>query len=433
MAINYNNNNQGIGTLDLSEYGLIQPDNNINNQQANWINKLSGGMFGTTDEQDAQNAALKQIQGLRNKEQTINALGEGAQYLKQDELKSIQDQIQQIKNQYKGVDAIDQASLVNEYGYPLMASLSGAVPNRVSAIDQMANYDWSNFDTNIAKNMALANKMNTTLDNTLTEDIDIDSLRNPFAPLENEFNVHGGDWERGWLNRSLRPGTQEYRDAEREDPEIEKSKWEQFTDSLGSAKDSLGRRAKKAGKIPIGILGALANTRNPLNPNSKNFNPMLASQMETYGDQGWEINDMGQALSGPLAGQNIVSGFGTVDVPAMLRKRLQKIRTRKIAQTASSRKKQADILKDIAAQVAAENKGYTGTPGGNVGSGVFAKFDQSGKTYGPYSGQGGNQGSNKGSSGGVKTGAGRNPWGRRDGGRVGYANGGLASLFTRRG
>ena len=219
------------------------------------------------------------------------------------------------------------------------------------------------------------------------------------------------------------------------------SKWEKFTDTLGSAMDnplgrtvkSLGRTAKKAGKIPMGILAALANTRNPLNPNSKNFNPMLAGQMEAYGDQGWEINDMGQALTGPLAGQNIVSGFGTNDVAAMLRKRLQRIRTRKIAQTDSSRKKQADILNAIKAQTAAENAGYTGTPGGNVGSGAFAKFDQSGKTYGPYSGQGGNQGSNKKSSGGVKTGAGRNPWGRRDGGRVRFANGGLASLFTRRG
>jgi len=37
-------------------------------------------------------------------------LGEGAQHLKQDELKSIQNQIQQIKNQYKGVEAIEEAS-----------------------------------------------------------------------------------------------------------------------------------------------------------------------------------------------------------------------------------------------------------------------------------------------------------------------------------
>lgn len=39
--------------------------------------------------------------------------------------------------------------------------------------------------------------------------------------------------------------------------------------------------------------------------------------------------------------------------------------------------------------------------------------------------------SNKSSSGGVKTGAGNNPWGRKDGGRIGYNTGGLASLWRR--
>ncbi len=29
MAINFNNQNRGIGTLDLSEYGLLQPQQNM--------------------------------------------------------------------------------------------------------------------------------------------------------------------------------------------------------------------------------------------------------------------------------------------------------------------------------------------------------------------------------------------------------------------
>ena len=141
MAINYNNNNQGIGNLDLSQYGLIQPDNNINNQQANWINTLSGGMFGTTDEQDAQNAALEQIQEIRKNQFEGYPSGTNAEWVEEykgnypdlyKEYQNKQNQIQQIKDQYKGVEAIDQASLVNEYGYPLMANLSGAVPKRVS-------------------------------------------------------------------------------------------------------------------------------------------------------------------------------------------------------------------------------------------------------------------------------------------------------------
>ena len=116
--------NQGIGTLDLGDMNLGNmnvgnvgqvPVNNM--QQANWLNTISGGMMGTTSEQDAQNAALEEIQGLRNQEQQINALGEGAQYLKQDELKSIQKQIQEIKNQFKDVKSIQSASLKDEYDF----------------------------------------------------------------------------------------------------------------------------------------------------------------------------------------------------------------------------------------------------------------------------------------------------------------------------
>ena len=177
---------------------------------------------------------------------------------------------------------------------------------------------------------------------------------------------------------------------------------------------------KKGGKKLMTPLMMMANAVNPLSPTSSNFNPMLEGQLQNYTEQGWRVNEQGQAIDGPLAGKNLVSGFGTNDVTQMLRNRLQKIRTRKIAQTTSSRAKQKEILDAIKAQVAAENRGYTGTPGGNVGSGVFAKFDQSGKTYGPYSQGGGKDlGSAKGS---MPTGtAGRNPWGRKDGGRIGYA------------
>ena len=194
----------------------------------------------------------------------------------------------------------------------------------------------------------------------------------------------------------------------------------------------LGSRFKEGAGPVFGLASMFANATNPLNPNSFNFNPALSGQLGTY-DEDWDISDSGKALSGPLAGQNLISGFGTNDVTAMLRKRLARIRNRKIAQTDSSKAKQQKILDAIKTQTAAENAGYTGTPGGNVGSGVFAKFDQSGKTYGPYSGQGGNQGSNKSVAKG--TGA-SGPPGRNYkayGGRVGYGNGGLATLFTRRG
>ena len=96
MAINFNNQN-GIGTLDLSQFGLMQPQN-TNMQTAGFLPQFLGG---TSNEEDAAQNSLQQIQDLRQQENAINSMGEGAQYLKQDELKNIQNQIQTIKNQNK--------------------------------------------------------------------------------------------------------------------------------------------------------------------------------------------------------------------------------------------------------------------------------------------------------------------------------------------
>jgi hypothetical protein len=186
---------------------------------------------------------------------------------------------------------------------------------------------------------------------------------------------------------------------------------------------------------PMNIMRGMA--RNPLDPNSPNFNPMLQSQLENYSAQGWRVNEQGQALDGPLAGQNLVSGFGTNDVTAQLRKRLQKIRMRKMKQTDASMAKQQEILDAIKKQTIGENEGYTGTPGGNVGSGVFAKFDQSGKTYGPYSGganAGNNPGMPQGNAGGAQLGSGMTTgqhaaFRKAQGGRVPFFYGGLASVL----
>ena len=194
-------------------------------------------------------------------------------------------------------------------------------------------------------------------------------------------------------------------------------------------------------------LMAIANKFNPLSPTSSNFNPMLEGQLDLAkggideGGLGWGVDDIGRFTSGPLAGQASMSAFGTNDITAQLRARKQKIATRKIAQTAWSRKKQAEIQAAIDAQVAAENAGYSGTPGGNTGSGAFAKFDNTTKDYGPHSKGGSNQSGGSFSGAGAGTGAqgpaggqssqGNYGGGRRDGpsgrkaygGRAGFRNG----------
>ena len=92
-------------------------------------------------------------------------------------------------------------------------------------------------------------------------------------------------------------------------------------------------------------------------------------------------------------------------------------------------------------QRALDNQGYKGTPGGNTGSGAFAKFDNTTKDYGPHSKGGSNQSGGSFSGAGAGTGAqgpaggqssqGNYGGGRRDGpsgykahgGRIGYERG----------
>ena len=182
-------------------------------------------------------------------------------------------------------------------------------------------------------------------------------------------------------------------------------------------------------KLPTPINIMRSAVRNPLNPNSPNFNPMLQGQLDVYGNY---VDETGED---PLQGQNLVSAFGTNDVTAQLRKRLQKLRMYDYKSKIKERK-EAQILEAIKAQTAAENAGYKGTPGGNVGSGVFAKMDQSGKTYGPYGG-GDNPGMAQGSaqrgsnrSGFTDPGKGSyGPW-KADGGRIGYQDGELVEQET---
>ena len=111
-----------------------------------------------------------------------------------------------------------------------------------------------------------------------------------------------------------------------------------------------------------------------------------------------------------------------------------------------TKKKEAKAVKDaeIAADASSTDTGggYTGTPGGNTGSGNFSNIDNSGKDYGPYSNNNSSSGSYSNKGGGASysnsspTNVG-NPFGYMDGGRAGYfyggrvnfKNGGLASIL----
>jgi hypothetical protein len=143
------------------------------------------------------------------------------------------------------------------------------------------------------------------------------------------------------------------------------------------------------------------------------------------GGLGWTVDDIGRFTSGPLKGQNKQSLFGTNNLAAQLRNRLQKLRGYDYTSDIKT-KKEKEIISALNQIKNQENKGYSGTPGGNTGSGAFAKIDNSGKTYGPYSGnQGSNQSSNQSSKGG---GYSRGNYGGRG---HHWARGGIINLIKR--
>jgi len=124
MAINYNDPyNQGIGTLDVGNMNLGQvPVDNM--QQANWLNTISGGMMGTTPEQDAQNAALEQIQEIKGTQFEGYPTGTNPAWVEEhkteypdlyEKYQNKQKQIQDLKRQFPQNINIQQAYLDDEY------------------------------------------------------------------------------------------------------------------------------------------------------------------------------------------------------------------------------------------------------------------------------------------------------------------------------
>ena len=140
--------------------------------------------------------------------------------------------------------------------------------------------------------------------------------------------------------------------------------------------------------------------------------------------------------SASLNKQNALGG-GYTDAARSSRRALARINNmleRKALKKTYSKKNLDKLQEFQRLQQELDNKGYTGTPGGNTGSGAFAKFDNTSKNYGPHTKGGGNQG---GGFSGAGAGTGSRGPRSRDGGIIMdknfYANGGLATLFTRRG
>ena len=352
-----------------------------------------------------------------------------------------------------------QASAVNEYGYPLTASLSGAVPNRVSAIDQMANYNWSGFDDNIAKNMALANKMNTALDNTLQ----------PVNTYDRGFQT-GLDEKAAAEELQANQLNQNYGQFFRNRPVNERNFMSPINEGLGAIKTNVGQKmgegwdfAKQLPGMAMGALGGMPGVAmNLLSKLGKPDTPYQKFQKQMFEDMGWQ----GESNKDPW-GKNINSAFGDYDVTEQwgdlmgsklgqnygyadafadgvlddaelakmqdlglkgwqLNRAIGLSTAAKNAQNWKDKKEQEKIITNQMKNIdtgGGKTTTYTpptkqGTTGSWTPGGTYQGVKSSPKGYSARSHSGGQYG-------------GQHHWAR--GGRGGYANGGLASLFTRRG
>jgi len=228
----------------------------------------------------------------------------------------------------------------------------------------------------------------------------------------------------------------------------------------------LGSRFKEGAAPVFGLASMFANATNPLNPDAFNYNPDLADQLNFMNENyaGSMVNNPSSGLlqyaqGTPLAGQNVMSIFGSNDPIAQLEKTLakrqktydnlgnqwsslseedlaakkqryfdkflspttnwldkvkedQKVRIDKRNTAAAIKEAEREARREDARNTA-KIEAYTG----QKMSDYRASRPRSERNY----------------TGAGKSGMGRdNPY-YAHGGRVRYANGGLASLFTRRG
>ena len=299
-----------------------------------------------------------------------------------------------------------------------------------NAMDKMANYNWSGFDTNIAKNMALANEMNTTLDNTLTEDIDINSLRDPFQP----FNTYDRGFQTGLDEQAAAEElqanqlNQNYGQFFRNRPVNERNFMSPINEGIGSFKTNVGQKMGEgwdfAKQLPGMAMGALSGIPGigALMGMLPKTSPEQKAMMELYNSEDYQnvLNQIpGMANYNPVYGMG--SGYGLTNAINKRLATLAKTRKRQGDDFSDTLRKREEDLKNLLAQEASKDFARTGASGRRPGT-----------TGGAYSGEH-RDSQSRGQASAGNTGGYSYDRGGRQGYGYGLRDGGLATLFTRRG
>jgi len=192
---------------------------------------------------------------------------------------------------------------------------------------------------------------------------------------------------------------------------------------------------------PIGLMGGalmIGRAFDPTRPGSRNYNPALAGQLADLGKRGiigYDSNTgiYGKIMSGPLAGQNLISMFGTNDYGKMMDKKLDYFTDRIAAGKNISKQTYRDTLVESGA---GGTRGTKTGPVSYVTEGIFSQADYDDFNKGNNDGNGGKTGGKTGGQSSAEKGAAMHGDGKgAKGGRAGFdfSKGGIANINRNRG
>ena len=164
------------------------------------------------------------------------------------------------------------------------------------------------------------------------ETVDIDEMAsNAYKNYGHFFRNQPVDEERNFLQKAIAGQTQNFDNLYSGLEEKGSGIVDFLMDKGTGLRQGLSLANKNYVMPALAGIGTIANRYNPLKEGSQNYNPNLQGQVDILDEWGM-LGDQSspyKITSGPLAGKNLVSGFGTNDYRKMLQKRIDYFRNKK--------------------------------------------------------------------------------------------------------
>ena len=356
MAINFNNRNQGIGTLDLSEYGLQQPEENMTVAEAINFGTLPQAQESFTPKSTMTTGSVVDRFMNENPNATkgdfidaieAGAFGVGGSQLFDKNVGSLFEGVDLGKAgmfSFGGVDPTLKGTTDGTFRNTLDIDRGALSPEALESLPE-------GFFKGVGDQSSLGLPTNDRLAMAISN---YDQLFGPRTMTDANQSLYTGVMDRS--------GTPiDYTDRIRQQNLPAFASQPQYTirgqiaddfgeiknkigSGLGSIRDFVGSGINKVKEgimdsspmnflrglpTPGNLLMNIAATRNPLNPRASNYNIALQSQIDTMKDKGMygtnPTSGLGQITGGRLAGKNLVSLFGSNDLGEMYGKDLSKL------------------------------------------------------------------------------------------------------------